>query len=140
MRGVYHYLNSTNLTVFKMRIISTRLHAFIDYAAGLVFLASPWLFGFNDHAQATWIPILIGLISLVMSVLTDYEAGLRRIIPMKVHLTTDVFFGAFLASSPWLFSFAQQVFLPHLALGLFAAFAGLLTSKHPSYWVRRRPH
>jgi hypothetical protein len=116
-----------------MKIISTRMHAIIDYLASVFFVASPWIFGFNQHVTATWILVATGVISIIMSLFTNYEGGLRRQIPMKTHLTTDIFFGTFLASSPWLFGFAQDIFLPHLLMGLFEASAGLLTSKHPSY-------
>lgn len=115
-----------------MKIFSTRLHGKIDYLAGLLFIASPWIFNFREHASATWVLVGIGFLSVLLSIFTDYEAGVVRSIPMRVHLTADVFAGAFLASSPWLFGFAQNIFLPHLLMGLFQVIAGLLTSTHPS--------
>ena len=109
------------------------MHAKIDYFAGIIFMASPWIFGFKDSVGATWTVIAAGLLALMLSLFTDYEGGMVRSIPMRVHLTADVFSGALLASSPWLFGFAQEVFLPHLLMGLFEVSAGLLTSKHPSH-------
>lgn len=108
------------------------MHAKIDYLASILFIASPWIFGFKESVPATWVVIAIGLMSILMSLFTDYEGGMVRSIPMRVHLTADVFAGAFLASSPWLFGFANEVFLPHLLMGIFEVTAGLLTSKHPS--------
>lgn len=116
-----------------MKIINTRTHARIDYLAGFFFMASPWIFGFKESVPATWIMIIVGLTALLLSLFTDYEGGMVRSIPMRVHLTVDVFSGAFLASSPWLFGFADEVFLPQLIMGLFEVSAGLLTSKHPSH-------
>ncbi|MCF0074185.1 SPW repeat protein [Dyadobacter sp. CY261] len=116
-----------------MKIINTRLHGKIDYVAGLLFIASPWIFDFRESDAATWVLMAIGLLSVALSMFTDYEGGIVRSIPMRVHLTTDIFAGAFLASSPWLFGFAQDVFLPHLLMGLFQVLAGLLTSAHPSH-------
>jgi hypothetical protein len=46
---------------------------------------------------------------------------------MPVHLATDVAAGALLAVSPWLFGFADRVYLPHLVVGLFEIAAGLMT-------------
>lgn len=115
-----------------MKILSTSQHAKIDYFASLFFMASPWFFGFKETVPATWILILIGLTSLVLSLFTNYEGGVVRSIPMRVHLTADVFSGAFVASSPWLFGFAEEVFLPHLVMGLFEVAAGLITSSHPN--------
>ncbi|MHA4739129.1 SPW repeat domain-containing protein [Dyadobacter sp. MSC1_007] len=115
-----------------MKLFSTSTHAKIDYLASIFFMASPWIFGFKESVPATWTMIAIGLMALLMSLFTDYEGGMVRSIPMRVHLTADVFAGAFLASSPWLFGFADEVFLPHMVMGLFEVSAGLLTSKHPS--------
>lgn len=115
-----------------MKIISTANHAKIDYLAGLFFMTSPWILGFKESVPATWIMLLAGLAALVMSLFTNYEGGIVRSIPMRVHLTADVFMGAFLASSPWLFGFAEEVFLPQLIMGLFEVLVSLFTAKHPA--------
>ena len=93
-----------------MKLFSTSTHAKIDYLASIFFMASPWIFGFKESVPATWVMIAIGLMALLMALFTDYEGGMVRSIPMGVHLTADVFTGAFLASSPWLFGFADEVF------------------------------
>ncbi|TLV03969.1 SPW repeat domain-containing protein [Dyadobacter luticola] len=116
-----------------MNIISTRVHARIDYIAGIIFMASPWIFNFNESVPATWTPITIGFMALMMSLFTNYEGGMVRSIPMKAHLTVDIISGAFLAASPWLLGFSQEVFLPHLIMGLFEVTASLLTEKHASF-------
>jgi hypothetical protein len=46
---------------------------------------------------------------------------------MKAHLALDVLSGIVLAASPWLFDFADRVYLPHLILGLIEIGAGLMT-------------
>jgi len=113
-----------------MKIISTKVHAVLDYLSGVFFIASPWIFGFNDVSVATWIPIIIGATTLVMSLFTDYEGGVVRSIHMSVHLIVDVISGVFTAVSPWLFGFADEVYLPHVILGIFAIGAGLLTTSN----------
>ena len=80
-----------------MKIISTSAYAQIDYLAGIIFIAWPWIFGFNESVAATWTVIVVGATVLTISMFTDYEGGMVRGIPMRVHLTSDVFLGAFLA-------------------------------------------
>jgi hypothetical protein len=61
------------------RIIPTKIHAGLDYAAGLLLIASPWLFGFADESTAaTWIAVLAGVAMLGLSMITDYEAACWR--------------------------------------------------------------
>ncbi len=123
-----------------MRFIPTRLHGMADYATGLLLIASPWLFGFADGSAAQWVPVLIGASILVMSLLTDYELSLSRVIPMPVHLAVDAAGGLLLAASPWIFGFADRVFWPHLIIGLLEIGAALMTRTTPdtlSYSERR---
>ncbi|WP_090156516.1 SPW repeat domain-containing protein [Dyadobacter soli] len=112
-----------------MKVLSTSMHAKIDYIAGIIFFASPWIFGFTESVPATWTVIAVAATALTMSLFTDYEGGIVRSIPMWAHLIVDLVSGALLAASPWLFGFAEQVYLPHLVMGLFEVSVGLLTSE-----------
>jgi len=114
-----------------MRFISTKVHGVLDYLVGLLLIAAPWIFNFDNGTAAQWVPVIIGALVIFMSLMTDYEAGAFRTISMKSHLVMDVIAGIFLAASPWLFGFAGQVYLPHLIVGLFAIFAGLFTETAP---------
>lgn len=116
-----------------MRFISTKTHGVLDYLMGIVLIASPWLFGFDNGGAAQFVPVVVGAVIVVMSVFTNYEMGWLRSVPMPVHLTIDVIGGLFLAVSPWIFGFADLVFLPHLIFGIAEAGAGLMTQKTPAY-------
>ena len=115
-----------------MRFLSTRVHGAMDYAMGILLLASPYLFGFATGGVKQWLPMLLGLAMLGMSLLTRYEWGAIRIIPLPVHLVIDGLSGALLAVSPWLFGFVGVVFLPHLILGLIELGTSLMTETHSS--------
>jgi SPW repeat-containing protein len=110
-----------------MKIISRKVHGFLDYLVAIVLIAIPLLFGFADDGPATYIPVALGAGALVYSILTDYECGLVPLIPFRVHLLIDVLSGAFLAISPWLFGFSNKVYLPHLIFGLIEIGAGIMT-------------
>jgi len=109
------------------RFIPTKVHGVIDYAAGATFLASPWLFGFADKSAATYVPVGMGAAALGISLLTDYELGAIRKIPMKSHLAGDVAQGVTFLAAPYVFGFAHRVKWPHLLFGALALGAGLLT-------------
>ncbi len=123
-----------------MRIISTKVHGMLDYLSGALLIASPWLFDFANGEAAQWVPVIVGATILLMSILTDYEAGLVKKIPMSTHLTMDVLGGLLLAASPWIFGFADYVYLPHLILGIMEIGAGLMTERTPSYGSHHSPN
>lgn len=120
-----------------MGIISTRVHGYVDYTMGLLLIVAPYLFGFATGGPKQWLPIVLGLAAIGYSLLTRYELGVVRMIPMPAHLGLDVASGALLAVSPWLFGFADEVFWPHLILGLVAIGTAAMTQTRPSTETRQ---
>ena len=116
------------------RPITSRMHGMLDYPAGLLLIASPWLFGFSDvGGAATTIPVVLGIVVLLQSLITDYELSVANVLPLKAHLSLDVLGGVLLALSPLLFGFADEglgAWLPHVVFGLGLVGAGLLTREH----------
>lgn len=121
-----------------MRFIPTWLHGMLDYPLGALMIAIPWLGDFANGGPEMWVPIIGGIAVLVQSAMTAYEVGIVRVIPMSVHLGVDVALGLFAAASPWLFGFAETVYLPHLILGLGALVAGLMTQTQPTHSIAHR--
>lgn len=115
-----------------MRFIPTRVHGILDYLIGVLLIAAPWLFDFSRGGAETWIPVILGAGAIVYSLMTDYELGLVRRLSMSTHLVLDGLSGAFLAASPWLFGFADFVYVPHLLVGLLEIGASLMTHKVPA--------
>ena len=63
--------------------------------------------------------------------MTDYELGATRTLSMRTHLTMDFMSGLLLAVSPWLFGFADYVWMPHVILGVVEIGAAMFTKLHP---------
>jgi hypothetical protein len=116
---------------FPMRFIPTRIHGIADYLTGLLLIVAPFLFGFADGSAAQWVPMIVGGGILIMSLLTDYELSLARLIPMPVHLGIDGAGGLLLLASPWLFGFADRVLWPHVIIGVLEIGAALMTRTAP---------
>lgn len=110
-----------------MKIISSKVHGTLDYLVGFILIISPWLFGFASGGAQMSIPIILGLGAIIYSIVTNYELGFFKVIPFKVHLFIDALSGILLASSPWLFGFADHVYIPHLVFGLLEIIVVLLT-------------
>lgn len=116
-----------------MRVIPTRIHGVIDYLMGALLIIAPWIFGFADGGPEQWVPIILGAGTIVYSLLTNYELGVVKVIPMPTHLLIDLVAGVLLAASPWIFGFSDDVYWPHLILGLLEIGATLMTQTRPSY-------
>ena len=114
-----------------LRFISTRTHGVLDYGVGALLLVVPYILGFADGTAAQWVPQFHGLVAIGGALMTDYELGVMRVIPMPVHLGIDIASGALLALSPWLFGFSDRVFWPHLVVGVLEIGAGLMTRTAP---------
>lgn len=112
-------------------ILPTRIHGYLDYMMGALLVVAPLTLNFGAGV-ATWLPALMGCGVIVYSMLTRYELGASGLIPMPAHLMLDVMGGLLLASSPWLFGFADSIWLPHVAVGLAEAGVAVITKTRPS--------
>ncbi len=115
-----------------MRFIPTRVHGMLDYLLGIVLIVAPWVLGFDEGGARTWLPVVLGAGVIAYSLLTNYELGVIKTIPMPVHLGLDVVGGIVLAISPWLFGFADDGWIPYLVLGILEIGAGIFTQTTPT--------
>lgn len=114
-----------------MKFLSTRAHGTLDYLMGAVLLIAPYLLGFANGGAAQWVPMALGAGAIVYSLLTQYEFGAIKLIPMPVHLVLDAASGLLLAASPWLFGFSAFVWVPHVVFGLLELGSSLVTRAIP---------
>ncbi len=104
----------------SLRVIPTQVHGVLDYLTGGALLAAPGLLGLQDEPRAAQALRLAGGGATIYSLLTDYELGLVRLLPMPAHLALDAMSGVLLASSPWVFGFAERgarYWMPHVVVG-----------------------
>jgi hypothetical protein len=112
-----------------MRFIDSKTHGFIDYIMSLFIAASPWTLDYGHGGMETWIPLATGIAGILYSLITDYEPGLSRILPMRTHLNIDLAAGILLLVSPWLFNFKDVVWQPHFLFGIIIICVSLFTKK-----------
>jgi hypothetical protein len=111
-------------------VIPTRVHGVLDYLTAIVLIAAPWLFQFDDNRRAMLVPVILGLGIILYSLLTDYEFGIAHLIPMPVHLMLDVLGALVLIASPWIFGFSDDIWWPHVAIGLYELAVVVLSQSH----------
>ncbi len=104
----------------SLRVIPTSVHGMIDYVASGALYATPALLGLNDMPPSSRTLRLASGAAVASSLVTDYELGVVKLVPMRAHLMLDIMSGALIASSPWLFGFAKEGprhWLPHALMG-----------------------
>jgi len=83
------------------------VHGVIEYAAGVLLIASSFVFGFADDA-ATAVSIVAGVLVLVIAASTEGASSLVDSIPIAVHVLLDYALVAVLVASPFLFGFSDE--------------------------------
>lgn len=112
-----------------MRFLPTRLHGVIDYLAGIIFIVVPWLFDWPG--DAAWVSTALGALALVYSLLTNYELGVARVIPMPTHLLLDLLSGLVFIVAPFLLDPGTGVTITMIVFGLAEVGASLVTRTTP---------
>ena len=124
-----------------IRFIPTRVHGVLDYVHGAALLAAPELLQTKDEPRAVFVSRMAGGGAATYSLMTDFELGAVKVIPMPVHLVLDAASGALLAGSPWLLGYAKggpRYWLPHAFVGVAEVLAAAATKTKPSYY-RAKP-
>src|SRR5688572_3997318 len=91
------YFFSILKKTFFMRFIDPKTHGYLDYLVGIILIIAPWVLNFDRGGAETWVPVTFGALVIIYSLLTDYELGASRRIPMRMHLLFDLVGGIVLA-------------------------------------------
>lgn len=109
-----------------MRFVSTKIHGVLDYAAVPALLALPRLLGWSPRLTRLLTGSAVGLLGY--SLLTRYELGVKRILPMPAHLALDAASGGLLCAAPLLLDELEPATAATLVgLGAFEIGASLTT-------------
>jgi hypothetical protein len=118
----------------NLRVIPTKAHGAVDLATGPALIAAPTLLKMNGNTGATIPPRVVGSAATLYALLTDYEFGLKRVVPMRAHLALDALGGVALAATPFLTGASKRGlrhWLPHTLLGANEVFLALTTKDRP---------
>jgi VIT1/CCC1 family predicted Fe2+/Mn2+ transporter len=87
--------------------IPALIHGMTEYAAGALFIAAPFLFGF-DSGAAQAVAIVVGVAILVVTSASNLPTGLAKVVPVGIHVVIDFGTAAFLIAAPFLFGFSDE--------------------------------
>lgn len=79
----------------------------MEYAAGVLFIAAPFIFDFDDDA-ATAVAIVVGVLIIFVAAITNGPTSLVDSLPVSVHIVLDYALAAVLIAAPFLFGYSDE--------------------------------
>ena len=90
-----------------VRVVTKQMHAFLDYPVALSLLTVPFLLQLgSSNPLALWLAVGVGVAALVLTVLTDHQLGVVRVLPYGFHLAVDGAVGVVFVLAPFALSFS----------------------------------
>lgn len=88
------------------RFVTQKIHAYLDYPVAFSLMTLPFLLGLGaTNPIALWLSVATGVAALALTLLTDHETGVVRILPYSFHLAVDGLVGLAFVAAPILFGF-----------------------------------
>jgi hypothetical protein len=91
--------------VFKQGPVPALVHGIIEYLAAILFIAAPFIFGFDDDT-AVAASLIVGVIVLIIAATTAWQTGLISSIPVQAHVVLDYVVAIFLIAAPFVLGFS----------------------------------
>lgn len=83
------------------RFVTQKIHALIDYPVAISLMAMPFLLGLGkSNPLALWLSVGTGVAAFVLTLITNHETGVIRVLPYSVHLAVDFAVGVVFALAP----------------------------------------
>ena len=90
-----------------IRFVTQKIHAMLDYPVAISLIALPFLLGLGESKPlALWLSVGTGVAAFILTLLTDHETGVFRVLPYSFHLAVDFAVGVVFLIAPIAFGFA----------------------------------
>lgn len=108
-----------------MKVLSPRLHGYLDYLTVVIFLIAPFLLDLEGLPAI--ISNIIAIIYLLMTLLTDFSLGLVKLIPIKTHAWVETVVGPIVLLLPFILGFYETARIYYIAMGAIIIIVSLIT-------------
>src|SRR3954451_14904627 len=93
--------------MYRQGPIPAFVHGLIEYVAGALLVAAPFLFSF-DSGGAKAVSIVAGVLVLVIAASSAMSTGLIKSIPVSAHVVLEYILAALLIAPPFIFGFSDD--------------------------------
>ncbi|KZL20452.1 MULTISPECIES: hypothetical protein [unclassified Pseudovibrio] len=106
----------------SLRFVTKSIHAYLDYPVAFALIGLPFILGLGAaNPLALWLSVGTGAAALILTLLTDHQFGVLRVLPYSLHLAVDGAVGALFLLAPFLFGFTGLDAAYYFANGLAVA-------------------
>lgn len=89
-----------------IRFVTAKVHAWLDYPVAASLMATPFLLGLGEaNPAARYLSVATGVAALLLTLLTDHDTGVIRVIPYWVHVAVDRLVGVTFLAAPFVLGF-----------------------------------
>lgn len=86
----------------NLRFVTRKVHALIDYPVAVCLMALPFVLGLGSvDAPGKWLSVATGVAAFVLTVLTDHELGVVKVLPYWFHVLVDRIVGMTFVAAPF---------------------------------------
>ncbi|MET1411224.1 hypothetical protein ABVF61_03095 [Roseibium sp. HPY-6] len=90
----------------NIRFVTKTIHAYLDYPVAIALIALPMVLGLGQSSPiAFWLSVVTGIAALALTILTDHETGLIRVLPYSFHLIVDFAVSVVFLAAPFVLGF-----------------------------------
>ena len=89
-----------------MKLISAKVHGYLDYAVVAGFLTAPSLFYITGLPAV--LAYILAAVHFALTLFTDFPLGTVKVIPLKIHGFVEMAVGPCLMVLPFVLSFTEQ--------------------------------
>lgn len=91
----------------NIRFVTKTIHAFLDYPVAVALMVLPFVLKLGEsQPMALWLSVGTGVAALTLTLLTDHQLGVIRILPYSFHLAVDAIVGVTFLSAPLVLGFS----------------------------------
>jgi hypothetical protein len=88
------------------RFVTQKIHALLDYPVAASLIGMPFLLGLGaSNPIALWLSVATGVAALILTLLTNHESGIIRIVPYWLHVNVDRLVGIAFLMAPFVLGF-----------------------------------
>ncbi|MDV6341899.1 hypothetical protein R2103_08990 [Nitrosomonas sp. Is24] len=110
-----------------MKVISPRIHGYLDFLTVFIFLLAPTLLGLGQLSAI--LAYSLAVVHLLVTLASDFPFGVVKLIPFTVHGWIERMVGPLLIAIPFLLNFSTEEVARnfYIAMGITIILVGILT-------------